>query len=290
MFAFLKRQPDFLIVGAQKAGTSSLESFLSQHLRIACANKKEVGFFSRDRVYNRGAGWYARQFPHRRRPGVQLFEATPEYLYYPFVAERIARFNPRMKAIILLRNPVERAFSAWNMFRQMHADPVIRDSTIKEYIEDGNPDAKVPVMELLGRKQFPDFHSCVEDEINALRTDTARALEPSFVRRGLYYEQVQRFYQQFSRENILVLESAELKRDRAAALNRVLGFLGLPSEWKQQNALPDQHVSQYDSPMAESTRRVLQEFFEQPNARLYEAIWRAFDWDRSRVRPSGKFN
>jgi hypothetical protein len=288
MFAFLKRQPDFLIVGAQKAGTSSLESFLSQHPRIACANKKEVGFFSRDRIYDRGAAWYARQFPRRRGPGVQLFEATPEYLYYPFVAERIARFNPRMKVIILLRNPVERAFSAWNMFRQMHSSPVVRDGTIKEYLEDANPEAKDPVIELLTRKEFPDFHSCVEAELNAIRTGPAGALEPSFVRRGLYYEQVQRFYEHFPRESILILESAELKRDRTAALTRVLGFLGLPQPDWRQTALRDQHVRQYDSPMDESTRRVLQEFFEQPNARLYEAIGRTFGWDRSRALPSGK--
>jgi len=142
-------------------------------------------------------------------------------------------------------------------------------------------------MELLRRKQFPEFHSCVEDEINALRAGRERAFEPSFVRRGLYLEQLERLYQHFARESILVLESSELKRDRTAVLNRVLGFLGLPqSEWKQ-TALQDQHVRQYDSPMAASTRTALQEFFEQPNARLYSAIGRAFDWDGSRVLPGG---
>jgi hypothetical protein len=283
MFDFLKRRPDFLILGAQKAGTSSLEWFLSQHPRIRCARKKEVGFFSRDRVYSRGAGWYARQFPYRWSPGVQLFEATPGYLYYPFVTERIFQLNPRMKLIIVLRNPVERAFSAWNMFRQIHADPAIRGSTIKEYIEDANPEAKDPVMELLGRKQFPNFHSCVADEINAFRTGPPQALEPSFVRRGLYCEQVERLYRQFPRESILILESAELKKDRLQALNRVLSFLDLPQTDWAQAPLQDKNVRQYDCPMADSTRELLEEFFEEPNARLYSAIGRVFDWDRFRI-------
>jgi Sulfotransferase domain len=288
MLGFLKRAPDFLILGAQKAGTSSLEFFLGRHPRIRCAHTKEVGFFSRDRMYHQGAAWYARQFPRRLRPGIQLFEATPEYLYYPFVAERIARFNPRLKLIVLLRNPVERAFSAWNMFRQMHADAAIRDQTIKQYIEEANAEAREPILELLGRKEFPDFDACVECELNALRRGTARALEPSFVRRGLYHEQVQRFGQYFPPESLLILESAELKQDRAGAVNRVLAFLGLAAADWPQTALQDQHVRQYDVAMAESTRTALQKFYEEPNARLYSAIGRAFDWDRAPARPASK--
>jgi len=288
MFGFLKRRPDFLIVGAQKAGTSSLEFFLGRHPGIKRARKKEVGFFSRDKVYDLGANWYAKQFPHRGRLGVLLFEATPEYLYYPFVAERIFRFNPGMKLIILLRNPVERAFSAWNMFRQIHADPRIQEATIQEYLEQANPDARCPSLELLGRADFPDFHSCVQAEIDALLAGGSQSLEPSFVRRGLYCEQVQRFYRQFPKQNILVMESSELKRRRAASLNQVLRFLGKPeAEW-DQISLEDKHVRPYDSVMAEHTRTLLQRFFEPHNARLYSVLGREFDWGRSCVLASGR--
>jgi len=279
MFDFLKRRPDFLIVGAQKAGTSSLESFLASHPQIGCANKKEVGFFSRDRLYSFGTDWYARQFPYRRRPGVQLFEATPEYLYYPFVPDRIFRFNPRIKLIILLRNPVERAFSAWNMFRQMHAAPSIRDRTIQEYLEDANPEDKAPVLELLYGTRFPDFHSCVVDEIDALRNGKPQALEPSFVRRGLYFQQLERFYRLFPRENILIVESSELKNHRVAVMSRVLNFLGVRQTAREQTLLQDKHVRQYAHSMENVTRKLLLDFFEQPNAKLYSVIGRAFDWD-----------
>ena len=79
MFDFLKRKPDFLIVGAQKSGTTALQSFLNQHPRIKCAERKEVGFFNRDKCYQQGAAWYTRHFPRPSWPGTLLFEATPDF-------------------------------------------------------------------------------------------------------------------------------------------------------------------------------------------------------------------
>jgi len=278
MFDFFTRKPDWLIVGAQKAGTSALEFFLSQHPQIKCAQRKEVGFFSRDRVYSRGAGWYSRQFPRGIGFGVRLGEATPEYLYYPFAAERILQFQPRIKLIMLLRNPTERAFSAWNMFKQIHSDPVIKKQILKEYVEDANEQEKRPILNLLDEPAFPDFHSCAQKEIEAVFSGGPQALEPSFVRRGLYGVQVQRFYRLFPKDNILILESTELKAQRVATLSRVARFLGLPEfDWSRAD-LEDKHVRPYDSKMADSTRKLLQEFFGPHNARLYRIVGRTFDW------------
>jgi hypothetical protein len=279
MLDFLKRRPDFLILGAQKAGTSALGFFLNQHPRIKCARRKEVGFFSRDKFYELGPDWYARQFPRRVRPGILLFEATPEYLYYPFAAERIFQFNPRIKLIVLLRNPVERAFSAWNMFRQFHSDPPVKEATIKDYIEDANPAIKRPLLELLGRPQFPRFQDSVQAEIEAWRAGRAEPLEPSFVRRGLYAQQLERFYGLFPRENILVLESAELKTDPRTCLNRVLRFVGAPEGGWAGMDLREQHVRQHASEMEDRTRTLLGEFFAPHNARLYSVVGHEFDWE-----------
>jgi len=280
MLDFLKRRPDFLIVGAQKAGTSALGFFLNQHRQIRCARRKEVGFFSRDAFHRQGTDWYARQFPHRLRPGVLLFEATPEYLYYPFVAERILQFHPRIKLIVLLRNPIERAFSAWNMFRQIHSDPAVREATIRDYVAEANPEIKRPLLELLGRPQFPGFDDCVRAEIEVLRADRSPALEPSFVQRGLYAGQIERFGRLFPREHILILDSAELKTDRARCLDQVLRFLGAPQSRWGGTDLRDQHVRPHTSEMEQRTRRLLAEFFAPHNARLHSMLGREFDWDR----------
>ena len=117
MFDLWSHRLDFMILGTQKAGTTSLESCLGRHAQINCANEKEARFFNRDRVCSLAAGWHAGPSPFRRSPGVQLLEATPACLQYPFVAERILRFNPQVKLIILPRSPVSRALLAWNMFR-----------------------------------------------------------------------------------------------------------------------------------------------------------------------------
>ena len=278
MMAFLKRRPDFLIVGAQKAGTTALQIYLSQHPRIQCAVKKEVNFFKHDKFYGRGEAWYARQFPRRWRPGVLLFEATPGYLYFPFVADRIREFDPRIKLIMLLRNPVERAYSAWNMFRLVHQDAKMKAEVLEEFYEVANPDIRRSNLDLLNSPVFPDFLACVQEEIARFQAGDAPVEDPGFVRRGIYWEQVQRFYQRFPRENILILETNELRTGRAASLNRVLRLLNLPPyDWNNVD-LKEENQHRYDMKMTDSTRRLLRDFFQPHNEKLYSIIGRDFSW------------
>jgi len=137
-------RPAFLIIGAQKAGTSALHHYLAQHPNIKRPKKKEIDFFSPEAVkgwcdhpdyallsaaaegdfyqpdfYTRATRWYGCQFPppHELGPGCITYESTPNYLYFPAVAKRIAKYNALIKLIVLVRDPAERAFSAWNMFR-----------------------------------------------------------------------------------------------------------------------------------------------------------------------------
>ena len=106
--------PSFLILGAQRAGTSSLYNYLRQHPSLRLPRKKEMHFF--DLYYMRGLKWYARQFPafvfnRTKKTG----EATPYYLFHPAVAERVANALPNVKLIALLRDPTVRAFSHFQM-------------------------------------------------------------------------------------------------------------------------------------------------------------------------------
>ncbi len=255
-----------------------MESILRTHPRIKCAKTKEVGFFNRDKFYQLGLDWYARQFPYRFSPNVLLFEGTPEYLYYPFVTERILRFDPHLKLIVLLRDPVERAFSAWNMFRHFHSDPRIKNDIIRKFLEDANPDVKQPLIGLLSTSTFPDFHDCVQEEINAFNT-TRECLEPSFVKRGLYADQIERFHRQFSKEKMLILESKELKNDRRGTVNQVLQFLQVPERNGTLDDVEDKNVRPYTSQICAQTRKLLQDFFRPHNARLYALLGRHFAWD-----------
>ena len=183
-----------------------------------------------------------------------------------------------MKLIALLRNPVERAYSAWNMFRQIHGDSAIRAGTIEQYINPANLDVRRGMLELLNAARFPDFDVCVRREIAGLQSGAGQAVEPSFVRRGLYAEQLRRFQPLFPRQNLLVLESTELRLRRQETLNRVLTFLGL-QEWDwSQAALHDAHVREYGAKMTESSRALLQDFFRAANADLCSLLGRDFAW------------
>src|SRR5690349_3699828 len=112
--------PDFLIIGAQRGGTTSLYNYLQAHPNIHSASIKEVHFF--DRKFQKGVHWYRAHFPMRltkvyagrfRHEGFVTGEASPAYLFHPQVPERIARLLPRVKLIVLLRNPVDRAYSQY---------------------------------------------------------------------------------------------------------------------------------------------------------------------------------
>src|SRR5687768_13237463 len=103
--AHLRRLPDFLIIGAQRGGTTSLYRYLTEHPEIDPAVRKEIHFFSRH--HEQGLDWYRAHFPRRDESSL-VGEASPNYLVHPDVPARVAAALPRVKLIALLRNPVDR--------------------------------------------------------------------------------------------------------------------------------------------------------------------------------------
>ena len=104
-----RRLPDFLIIGAQKCGTSSMFAYLNQHPQMKLPDVKEIHFF--DLNYSNGLDWYTSHFPpaslsHRMVTG----EASPYYLFHPHVPERVRLHCPDVKLVVMLRNPVDRAY------------------------------------------------------------------------------------------------------------------------------------------------------------------------------------
>src|SRR5437870_7928737 len=125
---FRRRKVDhvnFVVAGVQKAGTTALHDFLAQHPHIALLRDQALHFFDKEEHFsgepdyqilhgNFGPGWRWRV----------AGEVTADYLYYPRALERVAAYNPKMKIIISLRNPTERAFSQWNMRREKNQEPL----------------------------------------------------------------------------------------------------------------------------------------------------------------------
>jgi len=119
---------DFLIVGAQKSGTSALDVYLRDHSEIEMAVKKEVHFFDVEANFKGDVdyGIYHRNFA--QNSAKLRGECTPIYMYWAPSMKRIFEYNPNMKIIAVLRNPIERAFSHWNM--QQHRGVEKKDFSI----------------------------------------------------------------------------------------------------------------------------------------------------------------
>ena len=130
---FLKQvfpaRPKYIIAGAQKAGTTSLYDALSKHPQIVPPAHKELHFFNDQRIPYPDWCSYLSNFPSKLSlRGRYTFEASPSYLFHPTAAVRMAAMRPKPEIIVILRDPVERAFSAWNMYRQFkeESDPWLR--------------------------------------------------------------------------------------------------------------------------------------------------------------------
>jgi hypothetical protein len=125
--------PDFVVIGAQKAGTTWLYECLSEHPEVFVPRMKEVHFFTRpqdDRLsrLDQGVEWYQSLFPDSGKVNGEL---TPDYMFFPYVAPAIATLNPKMKIVALLRHPVDRAYSQYWM-RRRYRDSLPFEDAIRE--------------------------------------------------------------------------------------------------------------------------------------------------------------
>ncbi|MBO3750767.1 sulfotransferase [Streptosporangiaceae bacterium NEAU-GS5] len=234
--------PSFLIVGAQRCGTTSLYRALAQHPELRKpVFHKGVHYF--DVAYDKGLGWYRAHFPIQS-PGM-AFESSPYYLFHPLAAARIARDLPEVRLIVLVRDPVERAASA-------HAHEHAR-----------------------GFEPEPIFERALELEDGRLAGEAARLRSSpyavshahqhqAYLGRGRYAEQLARLEPLFGRERVLVVDSGRLFADPTAAYARVLRFLEMP--WHP--AAFSRHNARPRPPLPQSVRRRLDDHFAPFDAAL----------------------
>jgi hypothetical protein len=188
---------NFVIGGTQKGGTSALDSFLRQHRQICMPkSRKEIHFF--DQETNFGPRPSYRKYHENFRPGPEhraIGEATPMYMYWESAPYRIWSYNPEMKWILVLRNPVERAFSAWNMERERGAEPFpFEDAVAKEAAR--------------CRRALPLQHRIF-----------------SYIDRGFYAHQVRRIFNIFGPTRCLILLNEDLKNNHGEAMHKIFDFL-----------------------------------------------------------------
>lgn len=246
------RLPHFVIIGAQRGGTRSLYRYLAAHPDILPAATEEVHYFSL--FFDRGLRWYQAQFPPLE-PGRLTGEASPYYLYHPLAAERMRAVVPEANLIVLLRDPVDRAYSHYQLEARQGNEPL-------------------------------SFEAAIAAEPERLAGEAARVADDdtyvsfahqhySYLARGHYVEQLRRWLKLFPRDQLLVLKSEDLFQHPAALYRRVTDFLGL--EPRDLVARPG--VAQSPSePMASETQHRLQAYFAAENEGLSELVGAEMTW------------
>jgi hypothetical protein len=238
--------PDALIIGAMKAGTSSLHYYLTQHRQVVAPLRKEVHYF--DLNYARGEAWYRANFGRAEAGGLNL-DSSPYYLLHPQVPQRAHALLPAARLIVLLRDPVRRAHSHYWHERDKGREPMSFEDAI----------AAEP--ERIER----DHARLASGEIER----SAAHQYFSYLARGRYAEQLAAWLQVYPRERLLVLRFEDLAREPLPLLNRTLGWLGLPA---MENARLEPRNTRKYPPMAPATATRLQDYFAPHNAALHSLL------------------
>lgn len=255
--------PDFIILGAQKAGTSSLYYYLSQHPDLLPSFVKEVHYFDGGidpdvDTYSKGLDWYRAHFPlkARIRPHQKTFEASPLYLFNPLAPKRIAEALPNVKMVALLRNPTTRAVSHY--FHETRR----------------------------GQEHLPMRSALEAEEARlepVLRTNQYKShafIHHTYKRRGIYVEQVRRYYDNFPKDRLLLLSSEAFFQDPQTALRLAFAFLGVdpsfrPRDMQARNAAADR--TRADSDVYE----YLDAYFREHNQDLFDILGGSYGWQRA---------
>jgi hypothetical protein len=250
--------PHFLILGAQRSGTTTLYKWIMQHPQIRPGTMKEIHFF--DQNYQNGVSWYRLHFPLRSKLGSDRItgESTPYYLFHPRAPERIRHVLPDVKMIALLRNPVERAVSHY--FREVHLGH--EDRPIEE------------ALRLEESRLQPELEKMQKDEFYFSEIHHQK----SYKTRGLYAEQLKRYFDLFERRQLLVLSSEEYFADPAKALHVLFSFLEINAGFLPPKLVP-QETTGRDPTVPDAVYKQLQDYFEPRNEILFQLLGRNLGWN-----------
>jgi hypothetical protein len=243
-----RQLPGFIIIGAQRGGTTSLYNYLTDHPQVGAATRKEVHFF--DRYFEKGIDWYRAHFPKRGEFAI-VGEASPYYLFHPEAPQRICTAMPGAKCIALLRNPIDRAYSHYHF-------------KVAKGLE------TLPFAEAVERE--PERLEASDDPMGPAWR------HHSYLARGAYADQIRRWLTVFPSEQLLILQSEEFYREPQRILHLTQDFLGVDRHEPRQFTIF--HDANYPA-MDPDVRRRLTDHFAPLNRELYALLGRDFGWEEA---------
>tara|TARA_B100001146_G_C16177541_1_gene433083 strand:- start:1139 stop:1978 length:840 start_codon:yes stop_codon:yes gene_type:complete len=274
--------PSFLIIGGSRSGTTSLFAHLIEHPNIIPGSMKEVYFFQY--FTNNKTSFYRSHFPIKRKNLITC-ESTSNYFVHPLIPARVHKLLPSVKLIVVLRNPVERAYSEFHYTVTLGSEltenfeDVIKSELKRIEIGNKKPELKI---ENTNYKHFTFSH----------------------LRDGLYAQHLERWLKFFSKEQLLVLHTKDLYTNLDQTLAETFEFLNLP-KYQIENRIEKNKIDKIrplagheqnvykniDSKtrtlfnvqnypeMKPETRKFLQDFFRPHNEKLFKMIGKRFDWN-----------
>lgn len=295
--ADFRLKPSFVIIGAQKAGTTALAGFLAQHPLISIAKGKEADYFSF--MWPKGESWYLGHFPtiwyarmralryvfyYMRNSGLRVTspiagDASPSYLEHPRAPERCYSFNPKMKIVVLLRDPISRAYSGYH------------HSLIKGYVKGSFEEA----IERETREHLYD--RAVEASGRGDEGTYWRLSRRLFLERSFYAKHIEQWLGVFPRDQVLLLGQKRLRQQPSETYQEVLRFLGVPPWSNPDFARTDvgrtrlastvhllarrllrKRTTEKYPPISETTRQQLESLFSGSKQKLEELLGNQVDW------------
>ena len=245
--------PNFMIIGAEKCGTTSLYQYLRQHPAVMSPIEKEIDFF--DMEYQRGLDWYLAHFPSMpEQPGWITGETSANYLYSKEAPARVFEHFPNLQLIVILRNPIERALSRYSMM-------------VRNGVED---------------RSFEDIVSQEMQQIE--RSTTAEGIPWSVLNRcrhlgnSLYYYHLQRWLSHFPKDQLHILQSEALFAQPTQVLSQLCDQLGIESPPANQS-YARYNAGDYQPTLSDEMRQQLNAFFRPHTRKLEACLSRSFGWD-----------
>jgi hypothetical protein len=255
----LRTLPDFMVLGAQKGGTTFFYRLLAQHPNVKPAFLKEVHYF--DLNYRKGEHWYRSNFPLQVSDERDFVtgESSPYYLFHPHAPRRAAHIVPEAKLIVLLRNPVHRAYSHYQHQVKRVKGEARETLTFEEAID----------------AEEVRLHGEVDKMIRDEAYVSLNHRSYSYLARGVYVDQLVAWSKYYDRTQMQILKSEDLFHDTPTILRATSGFLEIPYWAPKAYSIPNKR--EYTD-LSIAVRQRLEDFFRPHNLRLYEYLGVDLGW------------